>query len=449
VKKTYSTLWAGNDESWGAYLNAVSAPMRAEASETSENPSFNRLLSVVDDVAIISIHGSLTNTDAWYNEYYGLIAYSEIVDALYQAALDPNIKEVLLDVASGGGAVNGVLDAVSAVARTAKVKKVTAFTSSMMCSAAYWLVAPAHERYASAVATVGSIGIVIKHVEYSKMAEKEGVKETIIRAGKFKQMANGSEPLSEAAEADLQEKSEYIYGIFVDSVATHLNSTYQIVDTKMADGKEFIGQQAVDVGLIDAVASFEDVFGGIQSRITKNGGQEMKKRYLGAAALAAATAGIDLDVNTPEPAADDKAPAPAADDKAPAPAADDKAPAAPEDAGTVAFLSAQLKERDDALLAAKVELASLTKQIEEMAGLKGAVAEVVNNMAVALGGSRDEKLAESDPAALLAVYKATMSRTVEAFKVGGIAASHEENENEAPPPKSRLERTLESTTIKK
>ena len=440
MKKTYSTLWAGNDESWGAYLNAVSAPMRAEASETSENPSFNRLLSVVDDVAIISIHGSLTNTDAWYNEYYGLIAYSEIVDALYQAALDPNIKEVLLDVASGGGAVNGVLDAVSAVARTAKVKKVTAFTSSMMCSAAYWLVAPAHERYASAVATVGSIGIVIKHVEYSKMAEKEGVKETIIRAGKFKQMANGSEPLSEAAEADLQEKSEYIYGIFVDSVATHLNSTYQIVDTKMADGKEFIGQQAVDVGLIDAVASFEDVFGGIQSRITKNGGQEMKKRYLGAAALAAATAGIDLDVNTPEPAADDKAPAPAADDKA---------PAAPEDAGTVAFLSAQLKERDDALLAAKVELASLTKQIEEMAGLKGAVAEVVNNMAVALGGSRDEKLAESDPAALLAVYKATMSRTVEAFKVGGIAASHEENENEAPPPKSRLERTLESTTIKK
>jgi signal peptide peptidase SppA len=422
--------------------------MRAEASETSENPSFNRLLSVVDDVAIISIHGSLTNTEAWYNEYYGLIAYSEIVDALYQAALDPNIKEVLLDVASGGGAVNGVLDAVSAVERTAKVKKVTAFTSSVMCSAAYWLVAPAHERYASAVATVGSIGVVIKHVEYSKMAEKEGVKETIIRSGEFKQISNASEPLSEKAEADLQEKSDYIYGIFVDSVATHLNSTYQIVDTKMADGKEFIGQQAVDVGLVDAVASFEDVFGGIQSRITKNGGQEMKKRYLGAAALAAAAAGIasEAEVTTPETGA--TAPEVTADGTPEVPEAPAPEPEA-ADAGTVAYLSAQLKEKDDALLAAKVEAAGLAKQVEAIAGLKVALAGVVNNMTVALGGSKDEKLAESDPVALLAVFNATMSRTVEAFKVGGIAASREETETEAPPMKSRLEKALESTTLKK
>jgi hypothetical protein len=70
-------------------------------------------------------------------------------------------------------------------------------------------------------------------------------------------------------------------------------------------------------------------------------------------------------------------------------------------------------------------------------------------MTVALGGAKDEKLAESDPVALLAVFNATMSRTVEAFKVGGIAASREETEDEAPPMKSRLEKALESTNLKK
>jgi signal peptide peptidase SppA len=436
LKRTYSTLWAGNSESWGVYLNALSQPqVRAHAVEEDEdeNGRPNRLLSVVDNVAIISIHGSLTNTEAWYNEYFGLIAYSEIVDALYQAALDPNIKEVLLDVASGGGAVNGVLDAVSAVEKTAKVKKVTAFTSSCMCSAAYWLVAPAHERYASAVATVGSIGVVIKHAEYSKMAEMEGVKETIIRAGEFKQLANASEPLSDKAEADLQEKADYIYSILVDSVATHLNSTYQIVDKKMAGGREFIGQQAVDVGLLDAVASFEDVFGKIQSHITMNGGQDMKKRYFGAAAMAAAAAGVDLG-DAPEIDAEALAaaeaevptegvPAPEAE-AAGTPAEAPEVPAA--DAGALALLSTQLKEKDTALLEAKMELAAKDKELAGMPALKKIVAETVNNWAVALGGSADTTLSDKDVAVLESLYQTTLARTVEAFKIGGISAQGED-----------------------
>jgi len=438
LKRTYSTLWAGNDESWGAYLSAMSQPqVQAHAVEEDEDDSRpNRLLSVVDGVAIISIHGTLTNTDAWYNEFFGLISYNEIVDALYQAALDPDIKEVLLDVASGGGAVNGVLDAVTAVAKTAAAKKVSAFTSSCMCSAAYWLVAPAHERYASAVATVGSIGVVVKHVEHSKMAEMEGIKETIVRAGEFKQLANSSEPLSEKATADLQEKADYIYGVFVTSIAAHLGVAYQMVDTRMAGGREFIGQQAVEAGLIDAVASFEDVFGNIQSRITTKGGQDMKKRYFGAAAMAAATAGVDMDVPDAEALT---AAAEAAQLQEEVEAEDSAAAEASEgtlltaEPAEITLLSAQLREKDAALLEAKMEIAAKDKELAGMPALKKIVAATVNNMAIALGGSADATLESKDVAVLETLYEVTLARTVEAFKVGGVAA-HGEDVDDTPAP---------------
>jgi len=454
-RKSYSTLWAGNDESWEVYISALSQqPPQAchseEDDDDDDSERSNRILAIVDDIAVISVHGTLVNTDNWYNRYVGLIAYSEIIDALYLAAADETIKEIVLDVSSGGGAVNGVLDAVVAVERAARIKRVTAYTSSCMCSAAYWLVAPAHERYASAVAMTGSIGVVIKHVEYSKMAEKEGVKETVVRAGTFKQLANASEPLSGKAFDDLQEKAQYLYSVFVESVAGYLGVSYQACDTRMADGKEFIGKQAQDAGLVTGIANFEDVFGAIKSRTATNGGQDMKKRYLGAAAIAAATAGVEALATTGAAEAETNFPAstetkPEAETNTPTPTEADL-PAA--DAGTVTYLSTQLKEKDEALIAAKVETAGLAKQVEALVGLKEALAEVTNNMIITLGGSRDEKLAESDPAALLSVYRAMATRVVEAFKVGGIAASREETEDEVLPTKSRLEKALESATLR-
>jgi len=175
----------------------------------------------------------------------------------------------------------------------------------------------------------------------------------------------------------------------------------------------------------------------------------MKKRYFGAAAMAAAAAGVDL--GDAEGTLPDVPETPAAEATPPEAEAEAEAagtPAeAPEvtmaDAGALALLSTQLKEKDTALLEAKMEIATKDKELAGMPTLKKIVAATVNNMAVALGGSADATLESKDVTVLEQLYEATLSRTVEAFKIGGISAQGEDvDDTPAPATSSRLETAL-------
>lgn len=458
--KSYSILWAGNAESFNTYLTALEASARRdakgyvggqdEANDKEQAEPKNRLLTVLDGVGIVSIHGTLTNTEAWYNQYFGLVTYAEIIQALHMAALDPAVSEILMDVASPGGAVHGVLDAVTAVQRVGKVKRITGFSSSVAASAGFWILAPTKDRFLTATAVGGSIGVVAKHVEHSKMAEMEGIKETIVRSGEFKQLINGSEPLSAKAEAELQSQVDYTSKIFSQSVADSLGTTLQIVENKMGQGREFIGQQAVDSGLFTGVSSFEEVFTRMQSRIKKNGGPDMQKKYGTTAAMAAAMAGVGMEATGTAPAEPEVPTTPEAVESA------ESAPAAVtganqedptdvpavivtgEGSDVVGLLKAQLKEKDDALLEAKMTLKAAEADLASLATLKGIVASTINHMTVALGGAKDETLEGKDAAFLATLHEATLGKTVESFRTGGIA-SHEASAETAAPQITRFD----------
>jgi ClpP class serine protease len=136
-----------------------------------------------------------------------------------------------------------------------------------MASAAYWLACSAGRVYSSKAALVGSIGVKATFKEYSKQNEMDGVKVTVIRAGKFKALADPNEPLSKAAEAQIQALADASYGVFVDHVAAMRGRSYEYTDKTMGDGQEFIGQAAVDVGLTDGITTYDAVVGGLKKKI--------------------------------------------------------------------------------------------------------------------------------------------------------------------------------------
>ena len=471
MKKIETVLWAGNDESFHNFLLALETVAKDAKGYVSENyvqptnePERSRLLTVVDGVGIISVQGTLTNTDAWYNRYYNLVSYGEIIEALHQAAADPAVVEVLMDAGSGGGAVSGCLDAVKAMEKIGKIKRITAFSSSLAASAMFWIIAPARERFVTATTLAGSVSVVARHVEYSKMMEEMGIKETVIRGGKFKQLANASEPLSEEALKMIQEQVDYTAKVFTESVAGYLGVSYEVMDAKMGQGREFIGQQGVDIGLVTGVSSLEDVFAKIQKRVAKsssnNGGVQMTKKYTMAAALAATAAGLPPDgetVSVPAPetpgapeAATVPAPEAAVVPTPETPGATEAAvvppPETPEtpvptaESETVALLKGQLKEKEDELFDAKVQLKEQEKELAGLAVVKGLLATAANNMTVALGGSAQEKLETEPVAAVVSVYETMLAKVTEKFKVGGVA-SHEADSTATPAP-SRYDSAL-------
>ena len=340
-----------------------------------------------------------------------------------------------------------------------RVKPVTTYTDGAMCSAAYWLGSAAGEVFASKGAIVGSIGVIATHKEYSEAYKKEGVGVTVVRAGKFKALANSNEKLTEAGKAQLQKIVDASYEIFVDHVAAMRGKSYEYADKTMADGQEFIGQASVDVGLVDAIKTFDalitDLKGDSVAQSTNlmdnrnndrfklsgststelSGDANMAKKALTEADIAALAAGVQVTASAePEPAVEANAGDAAADVAAAEVGSVDQssqnAESAPvaEDAKTVAtvqLLTSQIQERDASLLAAGIKIAKLEEQVAEMAATSAPLVEIaaqaISNMRIAMRGSAYS--AEGvGPVAVLAEYKSVSEQFKKQFPVGGVAA---------------------------
>ena len=267
-------LWAGDYLSFLAYQEAKGrmdqAPPEAEAQARSyyrdedeveeKYQGYDYMIETYGSVASVSIRGQLITQSSWLSRLFGMTGYDEIQNAVTAAAMEPGIDNVLLDVDSPGGSVMGVAET-GAVIRNIdeNVMPVSAFTSGSMHSAAYWLGSSAREIHATEMASIGSIGVIAVHTEYAEQMKQQGIKPTVFTAGKYKGIGNPYEPLSASDKEYIQEKVDTSYGFFVDAVADNRGLSVDHVREKAANGKDFYAKEALGVGLIDRINSFQDV----------------------------------------------------------------------------------------------------------------------------------------------------------------------------------------------
>ena len=441
TKNTFpEVLWAGTEHSLALAMEAHDRMMAGAFSddddeEDDDEAPFN--YSVQGEVGVIAIKGSLTNRDSWYNRYIGVTSYGDIRNALTYAAGQSGIKAILLDIDSGGGAVNGVADASSLIQLIDKnVKPIYAFTDGTMCSAAYWLGCSARETYSSNVSTVGSIGVIATHMEYSKAMKEAGIGVTVIRAGEFKALVNSVEPLSDKAKTQLQTQLNSAYQVFLEHVADCRNTTVNLCDANMAQGREFFGKDALAAGLVDGIESFDSVMTKISVKLLDNEkysnnnlgnyqrGIDMGKKALTETDIAALAAGVDIEASA-EPEA-----TPVAEEIV-EPAAETPVVTETENekhegnASVVSFLQAQVKDKDAEILNLSVELKGIKDKVASMeathTGLTDVVRKAVAGMKVRMGASNVD-LSAASAQELLADYAATADAFVKTFKAGGVAA---------------------------
>lgn len=216
---------------------------------------------VESGVAIIEIHGVIAKKMNMFTRISGGVSTQILKKDFLEAMADPEVKAILLDVDSPGGTVDGTEELAEAIyeARQSGEKPIVAYTDGLMASAAYWIGSAAERVYISGETPwVGSIGVVTSHVDYSKWEEKMGVKTTEIYAGKFKRIDTEYAPLSQEGRGYLQSQVDYIYSLFASTVAKarpNLSIDADEGPIPWADGKIFIGRQAIDAGLVDGVST--------------------------------------------------------------------------------------------------------------------------------------------------------------------------------------------------
>nr|WP_320132339.1 S49 family peptidase [uncultured Holophaga sp.] len=211
---------------------------------------------VQDGVAIIPIQGVMAKAPGAWGRLCGMTGTAQIRADLQTALDDPTVHSIVLLIDSPGGTVDGTQELAQAIFAAREVKPVAALADGCMCSAAMWAGAAASQVYITSDTTeTGSIGVVATHVDKSGSETQWGQKTTEITAGKYKRIASQYSPLSEEGRATLQAQVDHIYSVFVDEIAQFRGVSVDTVLADMADGRVFLGKQAIEVGLVDGVSS--------------------------------------------------------------------------------------------------------------------------------------------------------------------------------------------------
>lgn len=214
---------------------------------------------VSNGVGIITITGSLVNRGAWIGSYSGLTSYEGIGHQIKTAAADKAVHSVILDLHSPGGEAVGAFETAALVRDLAAKKRTIAVVNGMAASAAYAIASGATEIVTTETGVSGSIGVVLLHGDFSRKLDREGITPTLIHAGAHKVDGNPFEPLTEEVRADLQAEVNAIYDAFLATVAKGRGNRLTAAAARKTEAKTKIGKQAVEVGLVDRVGSFESV----------------------------------------------------------------------------------------------------------------------------------------------------------------------------------------------
>ncbi len=221
---------------------------------------------VSGSTAIITIEGSLVNRGAWIGTDSGLVSYEGIAAQLRAARDDTEVKSILLDIDSPGGEATGMFATAQLIAEIDKVKPVVAFVNDMAASAAYGLASAAREILVSPTSVVGSIGVVMTHMDRSGELATQGIKPTLIFAGAHKVDGNPFGPLSDAVRADLQVEVMKFYDQFTSLVGEGRGEKLPADKARATEARVFLGQEAVDRGLADRVASLDAVLADLSTK---------------------------------------------------------------------------------------------------------------------------------------------------------------------------------------
>lgn len=247
-------------------LDGALAPLSPDANRFVGRSATSGGTSAVEGgVAIIPVIGSLVNRGAWIGARSGMTSYEGLAAQVRDAMGDRKVHSILLDLDSPGGEATGMFALAAAVREAAAEKRVVAMVNDMAASAAYGIASQASEIVVSPTSIVGSIGVVLTHFDRSGELGSKGIKPTLIYAGRHKVDGNPFGPLSDAVRADLQAEVAKFYDQFVGLVAQGRGERLTEQDARATEARTFLGQEAIDRGLADRMASFDAVLASLQS----------------------------------------------------------------------------------------------------------------------------------------------------------------------------------------
>jgi ClpP class serine protease len=241
------------------------------ATQSDANPEIYR---VVGDTANVQISGVLTKHFSYIYSLFGggSTGYADIISSIALAEQDDSVKQIQLNISSGGGAVDGVLDAFDAIKNANK--PVVAVVSGVAASAAYLLASAADKILAtSATDMFGSVGVVQSYFVSDYRVEITNTESPDKRP----------DVTTEEGRKAVQRQLDPIHDLLVENIsegrtaATGKEIDAQIINSNFGKGAVFIAKEAISRSMIDGLVESSEKVGDNENLNTEKASAEATK----------------------------------------------------------------------------------------------------------------------------------------------------------------------------
>jgi protease-4 len=215
----------------------------------SEPGRFERLAAITDRrrIAVLQVRGAIG----------GAVRTDDLIHSIGQARRNARVRAVLLEIDSPGGTAIASEQLHVAVRRLAARKPVVAWIKGTGASGAYFLACAATRLLAFPSAIVGSIGVISVRPVVVDALRRVGARVVVTKTGPFKDLgAPWREPTSDDEEHERQ-LVDAIFRRFTGAVRSARGYDDPAL-ARVTTGEVWLGTQAVELGLIDALADDED-----------------------------------------------------------------------------------------------------------------------------------------------------------------------------------------------
>ena len=201
-------------------------------------------VSIGDAVAVVDIRGAI---------YYDLWKIEEI-----ESHRDnDNVKAIVVFINSPGGGVSASQAVYEALLSAKQEKPVVAFMASVAASGGYYVACAADSIIAHEGTLTGSIGVIASFLNTEKLYQKIGLDMTVISTGKYKDVGSPHRAMTEEERDYLGGLLDNVYQQFLRAVSEGRGMSVERVD-EIAQGRLYSGEEAMEVGLVDRLGTFEE-----------------------------------------------------------------------------------------------------------------------------------------------------------------------------------------------
>lgn len=249
----------------------VSEEQRAEWQAAAAAAKERAQKSTRKGIAVIPIFGTISRRAGLFTDSSGG-ASIESITADFRAALkSEDVGTIILDIDSPGGSVSGLDELAAEIFAARGQKRIIAIADHFAASAAYYLGSQAHEFVAAPTSEVGSIGVWMLHMDFSRNLDREGITPTFISFGKNKTEGNPFQPMSDETMAHFQSQVDEFGQMFVRAVSRGRGVSMKTVREKFGDGRMFMALEALALGMVDRVATLDETIARALASVQRSG----------------------------------------------------------------------------------------------------------------------------------------------------------------------------------